>query len=73
LGELEKEAEFQKVNVKVKIGDVSEAVTLGNKSRIQKVTVLDESGTRDLTLWENDIGKQDARSGVSLRCGYSQC
>ena len=57
LGELEKEAEFQKVNVKVKIADVSEAVTLGNKSRIQKVTVVDESGTSDLTLWENDIGK----------------
>ncbi len=57
LGEVEKEAEFQKVNVKVKIADVSEAVSLGNKSRIQKVTVVDESGTSDLTLWENDIGK----------------
>ena len=57
LSGLDKEPEFQRVNVKVKIAHVAEVVTLDNNRKLQNVTVADESGTAMVTLWQNDVGK----------------
>ena len=57
LSGLDKEPEFQRVNVNVKIAHVAEVVTLDNNRQLQNVTVADESGTAVVTLWQDDVGK----------------
>ncbi len=47
--------EYNKVNVQVKIIDISTPQLVGAGKTKQEVTIADPSGTATLTLWEDDI------------------
>lgn len=73
LSQLNQQAAFQKVAVKVKIVEVAETVLLDNNCQVQDVTVADESGTAKLTLWQANVGKLTVGKTYSLHNVMVKC
>lgn len=67
LNQLEEMAEYDKVNINVKIIDVTPPQIVGNGKVKQDVIIADSTGTTNLTLWESDINTVTISQSYSMK------
>ena len=67
------EVQYQRVNVDVKVMEIGDITVLDDGRRVQNVVVADATGTVELALWQDFIGKLIIDKSYKLKNVMVKC
>lgn len=73
LDQIKGEVQYQRVDVDVKVMEIGDITVLDDGRRVQNVVVADATGTAELALWQDFIGKLIVDKSYKLKSVMVKC